>query len=307
MAAFSSIQYGIMVDLEFYGIIKPFIMEGGLAAVYYPWSHVLYKIMITIVACFAVAFLSDILSEQARKTKKELIDLEDHVKRVEKMAYMGEMAAGMAHEIKNPLASLAGSIQLLREDLRYNPDRDKLMKIVLRETDRLSALVNNFLLFARPPTGKVQSIRLDKALRETVELFGNDITRSGRIKITNSFSPEIWIEMDPVHLQQVLWNLLLNAAEAIEDEGFISVSMYPLKHKQVCIQITDNGCGMSDKLVKSIFNPFFTTKPNGTGLGLSIVHSILEPYANRLDVESKVNEGTTFTLKLKRIDPPTYS
>ncbi|MFC1828792.1 nitrogen regulation protein NR(II) [Thermodesulfobacteriota bacterium] len=305
MAALCSIQYGIMVDLEYYGILSPLIVEENLGAINYPWSHVLYKIMITMVACFAVAFLSDLLSEQARKTKKELTALEDHVKRVEKMAYLGEMAAGMAHEIKNPLASLAGSIQLLREDIQYNPDHDRLMRIVLRETDRLSILVNNFLLFAKPPAAKVEAIMLDRAMKETIELFEKDRICVGRIVIKHNFSPDVWIEMDLIHLRQVLWNLFLNAAEAIDGNGMIEVSMYPLKQKQVCIEIKDNGCGMSAELIKSIFDPFFTTRTNGTGLGLSIVHSILETYENWLDVESKVNEGTTFTLKLKRIDPPT--
>jgi two-component system sensor histidine kinase HydH len=301
MAVLCSIQYGVMVDLEYYGFLKPLVMEGNLAAVNYPWSHVLYKIMITMVACFAVAFLSGTLSEQAEKTKKDLTALEDHVKRVEKMAYMGEMAAGMAHEIKNPLASLSGSIQLLREDLQHGADQDKLMQIVLRETDRLSALVNNFLLFARPPAGNVEAIRLDKALADTVALFKNDITCKGRVIIKKNFVSDIWIEMDPIHFQQVLWNLLLNAAEAITGTGVIEISMYPVKNKQVCIEIADDGCGMSRELIKSIFDPFFTTKQSGTGLGLSIVHSILEPYDNRLDVESEVDEGTTFFLKLKRI------
>ncbi|MFC1488638.1 nitrogen regulation protein NR(II) [Thermodesulfobacteriota bacterium] len=304
MAVLCSIQYGIMVDLEYYGFLKPLVMEGNLAVVNYPWSHVLYKIMITMVACFAVAFLSGTLSEQAKKTRKDLTALEDHVKRVEKMAYMGEMAAGMAHEIKNPLASLSGSIQLLREDLQYDPDRDKLMQIVLRETDRLSALVNNFLLFAKPPAANVEEIRLDKALKDAVELFRNDITCKGRVVIQNNFVSGIWIEMDSVHFRQVLWNLLLNAAEAIAGTGVIEISMYPIKNKQVCIEIADNGCGMSRELIQSIFDPFFTTKQKGTGLGLSIVHSILEPYGNRLDIESKVGEGTTFFLRLKRIDPP---
>lgn len=305
MAALCSIQFGAMVDLEYYGLLKPFVMEGGLTAVNHAGSHVLYKILITIVACFAVAFLSGLLSEQERKTKKELLALEDHVKRVEKMAYMGEMAAGMAHEIKNPLASVSASIQLLREIIQYNPDHDKLMQIVLRETERLSTLVNNFLLFAKPPSGKVETIKLDKALKETVELFEKDGTWRGRISIKSDFSPGIWVEMDPEHLRQVLWNLLLNAVEAIEGPGLIEIKMYSLQNGVAVIKISDNGCGMPGEIIRSIFDPFFTTKPKGTGLGLSIVHSILESYDSRLEVESEVNKGTTFTLKLKKIDPPT--
>jgi two-component system sensor histidine kinase PilS (NtrC family) len=303
MAALCSIQYGIMVDLEYYGLLKPFVMDGSLIAVDYGWSHVLYKIMITIVACFAVAFLSGFLAEQLRRTKEEISILEDRVKRVEKLAYMGEMAAGMAHEIKNPLASLAGSIQILKQEINYDPEYDKLMQIVLRETDRLSAIVNNFLLFAKPQAGKIERIKLDIALTETIKLFQRDSICNGKISVKNDLSSDIWIEMDPVHLRQVLWNLLLNAAEAIDGAGLIEVKTYPVKPNYACIEISDDGCGISRGIMKSIFDPFFTTKSNGTGLGLSIVHSILESYGTWLDVQSVVAKGSTFTLKLKRINP----
>ena len=301
IAAVCSIQFGIMVDLEYYGVILPFGTEDGLRASAYPWNHVLYKILITITACFAVAFLSSFLSEQVRKTRKELQVMENHVKRVEKMASIGEMAAGLAHEIKNPLASLTGCIQLLKEDVRNDPDHDKLMQIILREADRLSSLVNNFLLYARPPAAKAKIIDLDKVLIDTAELFEKDSSNNGRITTHKTIQSNIRISVDPVHLRQILWNLLLNASEAIEKEGVIDIEMYASKNKIVCIKISDTGCGMSQKEIKSIFDPFFTTKPSGTGLGLSIVHRILEAYDAWLNVESEVNKGTTFTLQFKQI------
>ena len=110
--------------------------------------------------------------------------MEGHIKRVEKMAAIGEMAAGLAHEIKNPLASLTGSIQLFREEIHCEPDHDRLMQIILREADRLSALANNFLLYARPPAAKVEAIELDRVLVETTELFEKDASNDGRITTT---------------------------------------------------------------------------------------------------------------------------
>jgi two-component system sensor histidine kinase PilS (NtrC family) len=256
------------------------------------------------IACFAVAFLSNFLSEQVRKTRRELRAMEDHVKRVEKMASIGEMAAGMAHEIKNPLASLTGSIQLLSEDIRYDPDHDRLMRIVLREADRLSSLVNNFLLYARPPAGIVKTIELDKVLTDTVELLKKDAATNGRITITSKIQSAIWISMDPMHLRQIFWNLLLNAAEAIGAEGTIKVEMDASKNRHAVVRITDDGCGMNHEELKSIYNPFFTTKPAGTGLGLSIVHRILEAYDCWLHVESEAGKGTSITLQFKQIEPP---
>ena len=304
IAAICSIQFGIMVDFEYYGVIYPFVADHSMLASAHSWNQVLYKILITMTACFAVAFLSSFLSEQVRTTRKELRVMETHVKRVENMAAVGEMAAGLAHEIKNPLASLTGSIQLLREDIRYDPDHDRLMQIILREADRLSSLSNNFLLYARPPAGKVEAIELEKELLDTAELFEKDASTDGRITTIKKVQSNIWVSMDPVHLRQILWNLLLNASEAIEGEGVIDIEMYELKSKRACIKITDNGRGMTPDELKTIFDPFFTTKPSGTGLGLSIVHRILEAYDFWLNVESEVDKGTTFTLHFKQMDSP---
>ena len=305
MATLCSIQYGILIDLEYYGVINPFFIKGSSTIAYYAWDMVLFKVVMTMSACFAVAFLSGLLSEQVRRTKKELSVMEDRVKRIEKMAYMGEMAAGITHEIKNPLASLAGSIQILRKEIPYDPEHDKLMQIVLRETDRLNTLVSNFLLFAKPPVGKIEKIELENALKETLKLFEKNQGTRSRVSIAIDLFPNIWVEMDPVHLRQVMWNLLLNAAEAIEGEGLIKVKTYPVKPSYACVEVSDNGIGMTRTLIQSIFDPFFTTKPTGTGLGLSIVHSILESYNTWLDVESTVNGGTKFTWKLNRIDATT--
>jgi two-component system, NtrC family, sensor histidine kinase HydH len=305
MAALCSIQYGILVDLEYYGVIRSYFSTESSAIGNYTWDFVFFKVMITMVACFAVAFLSGFLSEQLRRTKKELLAIKDRIERVEKMAYLGEMAAGMTHEIKNPLASLAGSIQILRKEIPYDSEHDKLMRIVLRETDRLTALVNNFLLFAKPPVGKIEKVDLESALTEAIKLFEKNQNTSPKVSIISDFSPNLWVEMDPVHLHQIMWNILLNAAEAIENEGHIKVKTYPIRQRFACIEVDDNGCGMSKTLIQSIFDPFFTTKPSGTGLGLSIVHRILESYNTWLDVDSEVGRGTRFAWKLNRIDNQT--
>ena len=299
IATLSTFFYALQILLEFHGILEPYTVERSGILAEFNWSYGLYKVLFTAVACYAVAFLSGFLSEQNRKTRNELRSMEEHVRRVEKMASMGEMAAGLAHEIKNPLASLAGSIQLLREEIKYNPDHDRLMHIVLRETDRLSALVNNFLLFARPPAAKAEIIQLDTTLSDIISLFEKDRTIFGKVTITQKLLPDIWVHIDPIHLRQVIWNLLLNAAESIPDKGNIVVCMKQNKPNSIGLHITDDGCGMSQELLQSIFDPFFTTKSNGNGLGLSIVHRILENYNGRLEVESEIGQGSEFTITLQ--------
>ncbi|MFZ0242271.1 MAG: ATP-binding protein [Desulfobacterales bacterium] len=299
-----SVQYALLILLEYKDVLQPFEFDDGLAAGSGDLHQAFYKILITSFGCFAVAFLSSLLSEQARRSRRELWAMEDQVRRVEKMAAVGEMAAGLAHEIKNPLAAMTGSIQILREGVRLDPDHDRLMHIVLREADRLSSLVNNFLLFARPPAGKVERIALDKAIGETVELFERDSRCRGRISIRKNFKPGLFAAMDPVHLRQVLWNLLLNASEAIDGAGTINIALLAAKGHRACIEVTDDGCGMSNETIGSIFDPFFTTKANGTGLGLSIVHSIIESYDSHLEVLSRQGVGTTFSFCLKRVASP---
>lgn len=306
MAACSSIQYGILVDLEFYGVLIPSGMDVEFAATSQAWTYVLYRILIFIVACFVVAFLSGLLAEQAQRSKKKLQAMETHVKRVEKMAAIGEMAAGLAHEIKNPLASLSGSIQILKEEVNFDPVHEKLMRIVLRETDRLSSLINNFLLFAKPPAGRTAIIDLEYAVLETVSAFENEIGTDHDITILKKITGGVWIEMDPAHLRQILWNLLLNAVEAVGENGRIQVRVDPVKYKYALIKIRDDGKGIPKEMFQSIFDPFITTKPKGTGLGLSIVHRLVEFYDSRLEVDSELGRGAEFTLRLRRVDPPVF-
>jgi len=302
VAALCSVQFGLMVDFEYYGLLALFDGLENPSAYATGWDQVITKIVTIMAACIVVAFLSSFLADQAVRTRRELRVMEAHVKRVEKMAGVGEMAAGLAHEIKNPLASLTGAIQLLREEIRYDPDHDRLMQIILREADRLSSLVSNFLLYARPPVGKSEPIDLNQAVRETVELFGKKGTLNGRVSTTMKAQPGIWVGMDPVHLKQVLWNLLINSAEAIEGRGQIRIELSAGKDRMACLQIADSGGGMPPEVLALIFDPFFTTKANGTGLGLSIVQRILEAYDCRLEVESVLGQGTTFSLHFRQIE-----
>jgi two-component system sensor histidine kinase PilS (NtrC family) len=230
--------------------------------------------------------------------------MESHIKRVERLAAVGEMAAGIAHEIKNPLASMTGSIQLLNRQVDMTPVTDKLMQIVLREADRLNALVNDFLLFARPTSGKAEPVELGPAIGETLELFEKDPICRSRIRIATDLTANVWTQMDPKHLRQILWNLFLNAAEAIKGNGAVKV-VCKASEGMAKIEITDDGCGMSDETQKQVFDPFFTTRAQGTGLGLSIVYRLLESYGGRIDVKSTEGQGTLFILNLERIDPPT--
>lgn len=307
VAALSSIQYGVMIDLEYYGLIGPADINFIVTDATLSGPNVLYKTIIMMMACFAVAFLTSVLVEQERTARGELLVMRKYVRRVERMAAVGEMAAGLAHEIKNPLAALTGAIEMLEGDgVVTSPDDVRLMKIIQREAKRLNSLVTNFLLFAKPHKGNVKTIPLDQILKDTLDLFETGLKGRGEVQCVANISPGIKIDMDPEYLRQILWNLLLNAADAISEKetpaGTITVNLYPARNRMARLEIIDDGCGMPPDIADTIFDPFFTTKSKGTGLGLSVVHRLVELYGGKIDFESQPGKGTRFILYLTRTD-----
>ncbi|MBU0464409.1 MAG: two-component sensor histidine kinase [Proteobacteria bacterium] len=295
IATISCLQYGILIELEYYKIIPPFLDSYFLSNSVNE-SHIIYRIIIVIVACFAVAILSGILSLQLKGARQDLKIAQEHLKRVEKMSAMDDMVSGIAHEIKNPLASLSGSIQLLQEDTKPGSYEDKLMQIILRETHRLENIVNDIRLFAKPHTDNAITIKLADAIQETIELFLNDPEWNQRIRVTTSMNKNLSVFIDPSHFTQILWNLLKNAAQSIKGHGEIKILLKSSINNRVHLTIKDSGIGILQKDSTHIFDPFYTTKPDGTGLGLSIIHRLIDTYNGMIDFESTPGNGTIFTV-----------
>jgi two-component system sensor histidine kinase PilS (NtrC family) len=242
-------------------------------------------------------------------------EMEEQMKRFDKMAAVGLLAAGMAHEIRNPLASLSGSIQMLKSELTLDQHQQQLMEITMRESERLNALITDFLLFAQPPQTNKKPCDIGKIIEETINLFMNSPSFRESIHIHRLVTHEtIQAMIDPDQMKQVFWNLLLNAAQSIPDGGEIdihlekqngsswktSLSLLAQKEKKkwLKISIKDSGVGITAQEREKIFEPFFTTKENGTGLGLSIVHKIIENHNGGIKVESEVGRGSIFTIFL---------
>jgi len=213
----------------------------------------------------------------------------------------------MAHEIRNPLTSLSGSIQMLKSELTLEAHQERLMNIILRESERLNALITDFLLFAQPPKTDKGIWNLKTLLEETMELFLHSPDHREGIQIRYLHPlEEVQVLVDPDQMKQVFWNLLLNAAQAMGEKGELAVGlerktdgMLPYKSKEwATIRISDSGKGIAPHEKGKIFEPFYTTKDGGTGLGLSIVHKIIENHNGVIRVESEVGKGSTFTLLL---------
>jgi two-component system sensor histidine kinase PilS (NtrC family) len=242
-------------------------------------------------------------------------EMEEQMKRFDKMAAIGLLAAGMAHEVRNPLASLSGSIQMLKSELLLDQHQKQLMEIILRESERLNALITDFLLFAQPPQTNKGPWEIRKVIEETIDLFIHSPSFREGIRIHAPNPREnIQAMIDPYQMKQVFWNLLMNAAQAMSNGGEIRIHLgkqngitwetdLPLPTQKkgeewVKISIIDSGNGIAAQEKEKIFEPFFTTKENGTGLGLSIVHKIIENHNGVIQVESEVGKGSTFTIFL---------
>ncbi len=299
IAALCSIQYGVLIELEYYRIIHPFLGELLLSRIINE-SHIIYRIVIFTVASFAVSVLSGILAAQLKGARQDLKIAQGHLKRVEKMAAMDEVISGIAHEVKNPLASLSGSIQLLQEDTTPGSYEDKLMQIILRETDRLKYIVNDLRFFATPNTDNACQTHLSQEIEETVALFLNDPQCDERIQVNLELAHDEFAFIDPSHFRQILWNLLKNAAQAMEDAGVITIGLSQSRRNHVYLTIEDNGKGIDPELANHVFDPFYTTKSEGTGLGLSIIHRLIDTYQGMIDFESTPGKGSVFTVLLKK-------
>ena len=242
-------------------------------------------------------------------------EMEEQIKRSDKMAAIGLLAAGIAHEIRNPLASLSGSIELLNSELMLDHRQQHLMEISLRESERLNRLISDFILFAQPPQTNKAPWEVRKIIEETVELFMHSPSFHKGIHITPPNSNKNFEAMvDSSQLKQVIWNLLINASQAISDGGEVQIRLekeenhlLPLLSPSlpernvkewVKIAVTDSGSGIAPEEKEKIFEPFYTTKDGGTGLGLSIVHKIVENHSGVIKVESDVGKGSTFTIFL---------
>jgi two-component system sensor histidine kinase PilS (NtrC family) len=235
-------------------------------------------------------------------------EMEREVKRMEDLAMLGEMAAGIAHEIRNPLASISGSIQVLndslsREDALIN---ERLMDIISREINRLNHMVNDFLQFARPQNSEIERFDVNQLISDTLFIFQNSQSWSSQLEVEKQFSTPLEIASDQRQLKQVLWNIFLNASEVMPKGGVIRVSTDRIDQsdgsgttrESVRIRVEDNGPGISPKVIKDMFKPFSTTKKGGSGLGLAIVKRVVEGLEGEVTGENLAHGGAVITIVL---------
>lgn len=229
----------------------------------------------------------------------QLKKLEDEMKQKEKWAAIGELSANIAHEIRNPLASLKSSVEMLKENKIPSKHREKLMEIALNETERLNHIITDFLTYSRPKPLEPQSIDIHALLHETLDLLRNVPQEGPGVFIRDNLSGTLMLRVDPQKMRQVFWNLGINAIQAMPQGGELTVTTANAADT-VTIAFADTGTGIRQEDKEKIFYPFFTTKETGTGLGLAIAYRIIEEHRGRLTVESIPGTKTIFEIILHR-------
>src|SRR5262245_5525705 len=227
----------------------------------------------------------------------QLVEMEEQLRRSERLGAIGQLAAGLAHELRNPLASLSGAVELLAADL---PKTDRhsltLSQIVQRETARLNRLVSDFLTYARPGPGHSVPVPLRALLEELAALVARDATLG--VEVDVHVSGELAALGNPDQLRQVFWNLVRNAAESEPRDRRVHVSGRSATAGELEVLVEDQGCGIAPETMERLFEPFHTTKAKGTGLGLATVHRVVEAHGGRIGVTSELGRGTAVRVHL---------
>jgi signal transduction histidine kinase len=259
------------------------------------YSHEDIELLSTLANQTAIAIENARLYEDLKRSKS-------YIRRADRLASLGTLTAGLAHEIRNPLVAIKTLTQLLPDRLDDEEFRDQFLKIASGEVDRISSLVNELLDFARPSDPKLEFEDINTILDGMILLVSTE-TKKKQINILKNYASDVpLVQIDREQIKQVFLNVLLNAIQATAENGRIMVKtrafIKPGGESYAQVEFTDTGCGIPGEHLEEIFNPFFTTKSTGSGLGLSISHQIVQDHRGYIDVESQLNKGSSFFINL---------
>lgn len=291
---FASLSYTAIVVLEFFNIIP----ANNTADSFYVFSMLYFKVAVFCI----IGFLSAYLAGQINLRSQKITALEIRLKREEKLSAVGKLAAGIAHEIRNPLACISGAIDALNETLLLDEENRKLMQLILKESERLNNIIAGLLEYVRPLVLKKQRVNFIELCEEVITLFKNNKNFNPKVNIV-AIIPEqrtSMISCDKERMQQVVLNLLVNAMEAMPNGGDIKLEINNINSKYLLFKVTDQGVGIAPDRIEKIFEPFNTDKDKGVGLGLAIVRNIIDEHKGTINVESVLGKGTSFIVNLPR-------
>ncbi len=231
----------------------------------------------------------------------EIRSMEESVRRKDRLAAVGRVAAGLAHEIRNPLGAMRGAIQVLESSTPRESMQSSLMDIILKESDRLNSIITNFLGYARPAAADFKETNVGEAIKNTITLLRHSPdVRADHILREDIADYPVTMSADAAQLKQIFWNLARNALQAMSVGGTLRVGLEAIPNNRIRIVFEDTGCGMSPEQVEQLFEPFSNSTTGGTGLGLSIVYQIIKDHNGTINVRSIEGKGTTITVELPK-------
>ena len=243
--------------------------------------------------------------ENLEKTSRKLADAYERLhaafeqlRRSDRLASLGQLSAGIAHEIRNPLGSIKGSIEILQSEIPPAHPKHEFVRIIQEETARLNAIVAGFLQFARPPQPAMEPAVLNDLILSTLVLIQREAERSG-VEIRRHLDPGLpEVQVDRDQIRQVLLNITLNGVQAMSDGGVLEIKSGIDQGTKVWVDVSDTGPGIKDEDLERVFDPFFTTKPQGTGLGLAISFQLATNNGGTILVRKNPDRGVTFRIEL---------
>lgn len=295
-AVWFGVRGGLFTALAITALTLPYPKLRGITD-----HHTLVGEYTEMVFYLAIGLMTGILIERQWRARERSAALERQLARSERLSSLGQMAAGLAHEIKNPLGSIQGAAEILGDDALAGSKERDLFDVLRKESRRLGAVVDDFLEFARPRPPQLAPLDVARSIERAATQIALDAS-ARRIEIQRDVAHDLpAISADAEQFHQVLLNLLLNASAASPDGGRIVVGARAATrdgHRCVAVSVKDHGPGIPADVLPRVFDPFFTTKENGTGLGLSISHTIVHDHGGSIDVDSAPGAGTTVTVVL---------
>jgi signal transduction histidine kinase len=293
-AGVAAILFGLLVDGLYFGIVRYFSPEQFHEL---SLGLVLFTIFLAWSLFFLIAFLSNYLTNSLRQAREQLVWAEKELEIKERLATAGRISAQLAHEIRNPLAAIAGAVQVLGGELALSEEQKTLMNIVLKESQRVTQSIEQFLDLASPGKQAFVSMNLAEVLKETLTLLQAGGELNGRYRLTGNFGDSgLTYYGNPNQFKQIFWNLAKNALKAMPDGGTLTIDLLQDKKRAVRIRFADTGRGLREEEKKRLFEPFFSRFEDGRGLGLVIVRRIVDDYDGKIEVRSEIRKGTEVLL-----------
>ena len=295
-AACAAILFGTLVDGMYFKVIPYFSPDQ---AIEWSFGHVIYGIFLAWSIFFVIAFLTNYLVKNLNKAKEQLLMAKKELEVKGRLAVAGQVSACLAHEVRNPLAAIAGSAQVLKKELRLNGEQRELMDIISKESKRASQSVEEFLDFATPGKKIFSYIDLPALFKETLFMLRGSGKLNGIYRLEGNYeTARIRFYGNSNQFKQIYWNLLRNALKAMPDGGTLSINFKQLNKKEVQISIVDTGRGMTQEEKERVFEPFYSGFEDGRGLGMTIVRQIVDDYQGNIHIDSEINKGTEVTITL---------